>query len=233
MHANRLLVLVLDAGLFGDKGVLTFESECDGNRSEFIVYLFRERFIPVQDENAVVLQVLDESPLLPRERLRRIEEFHMHWNIRDARDDRDIRHEPAREFADIPWPIRAHLQNQPLRIPLAQNENKEPLDDIQDPAPRRPPAAFQPEDGKRHAELRVVAFLALADETVVLRKNGGYRIFRRRLPGAAGHRDYLRFVLARNKLSLSGEDAYDDVFEKWIHGAPGRYVYCTKENAAA
>src|SRR3989344_6715146 len=112
MHANRLLVLVLDAGLFGDKGVLTFESECYGNRSEFIVYLFRERFIPVQDENAVVLQVLDESPLLPCERLRRIEEFDMHGNIGNGSNDGDVRNKPPCELADIPWPIRAHLLTQ-------------------------------------------------------------------------------------------------------------------------
>src|SRR3989344_7835764 len=101
MHANRLLVLVLDAGLFSDKGVLTFESEGDGNRSEFIVYLFRERVIPVQDEDAVVLQMLDESPLLPCERLRRIEEFDVHGDIGDARDDGDVGSEPTREFADV------------------------------------------------------------------------------------------------------------------------------------
>src|SRR3989344_3290466 len=92
----------------------------------------------------------------------RMKIFHMHRYFGYSRHDRNIGTQPSRERTNIPRPICAHLENEPSRILLRDDEKKYSADDVDEPFERIFPRIALPQYRERHAYLAVHAFLALA-----------------------------------------------------------------------
>src|SRR5581483_3625363 len=97
------------------------------------------------------------------------------------------------------------FEHEPVRILVALNEKLHSLHDVLYPLDRVVPCALTPEDGERHAKIRVHALVVLPDIERV-GKCCKDRIFCPGLADASRDGDYFWFVFAEDELSFKRED---------------------------